>query len=380
MSGPKGYRYSVVSAEELRRREDQAREGRCRQHVLTLAGLAAQLQYYGEQCPSVARPSATTHDGLVAWEAALQQAVDQAKNQVTAASVAAVTRQLDEARGEVDTSQVTLGARRTAPRQAPDEADAWRGRVLAEVTKVTKVVGGLRDQEVRDRLTALAASVATTTSQPQARGDLQTLKDWTYQAQRAQQCQDLAADVVLAVAHLETPQADQVRERAAQAGTPDDVAAIREDVAALVEADQKAGDAQYVRDALEDVLEEMGFDVGEGFELADLGRAVAVVADDEHPGYGLRFQVSPDNGMIYTRVVAEDGTSAAADQQVEEETCAKVYAVAAGLQRHGVSAELTLERQPGQTAVERHETPRTARQAARRKKSRSRPARGRSVG
>ena len=72
MSGPKGFGYEVVSAQELRRREDEARAGRCRRHVVTLAGLHDQLRRCGCSVDGPAdEPPSTDRQSMIAWEEAL---------------------------------------------------------------------------------------------------------------------------------------------------------------------------------------------------------------------------------------------------------------------------------------------------------------------
>ena len=73
----------------------------------------------------------------------------------------------------------------------------------------------------------------------------------------------------------------------------------------------------------------------------------------DHPGYGLRIQINPNSGRLFTRLVADHGTNADEDARAERDTCEKVHAMADALGRHGVAAELAIERQPGDTVVEK---------------------------
>ena len=102
MSGPKGYGYAVISATELQRREDEAREGRCRQHAVTLAALAGELKYYGiTEAHLVSEPGERTHDSLIVWESALQRAVAATQDKVDKASAVALLRRELVPRGEL---------------------------------------------------------------------------------------------------------------------------------------------------------------------------------------------------------------------------------------------------------------------------------------
>lgn len=366
MSGPKGYGYSVVSAEELRRREDAARSGRCDQHVITLAGLIGQLRHLGVATPKeVVRPSKPTHDALIAWEKSLEKAIAEAEKRVADESAKAILRRLNATREAVDVTGVSLGGARTRPTTGagrPARHPALE-QVAGGVTTVVTLVAGLHDPAERDALTAMAETILGTTNPAQAQGDLLTLKTRVTNARRVQECREQAAQAVLEVAGIESPEADLLRERAAEALTPGDVTALRGAVRSLAERAARDADATYVRRALEDVVAELGFSVAEGFSLTKFG-AVGVAEHADHPGYGLRLQVNPTSGQLLTRVVADGVTTAEADARAERETCEKVHAVAAGLARHGVATDLTVERQPGEVPVLRREAGSTKRNPA----------------
>ncbi len=356
MSGPKGYGYTVVSQEELRRREDEARSGQCRQHAITLAGLVAQLRHLGGEAPkAVKEPASKDHDSLIAWEHALQRAISAAEQRVREESAKAILRRLNKSMEAVDASVVSLGGTRVKPAPAsarPPAEDGDRNRMSLEINRVATLVANLRDPSQREELTRMAESVLATPSRDQARGDLLTLKTKVIAALEAQECRDLAVEAVAAVAGIESPEASGLRERASHASTMQDVTSLRRDAEALAQIAARSADAAFVQSALEDVLAELGFTVGEGFELSDFG-PVAVADHADHPGYGLRIQINPNNGRLFTRLVADDDTSADEDAQAERDSCEKVHAVADALRRRGVAAQLATERQPGDTVVEK---------------------------
>lgn len=374
MSGPKGYGYTVVSEAERRRREDAARFARCEQHAIALAGLIGQLRHLGAPVPqAVPEPSARTHEALIVWESALQQAISSTEARIREESAKAIRRRLDLGKRSVDPAGVSLGARRPAGRPAPAPGLA---AVAAEVAKVIDVIAGVRDASAREDLTRLAERVARTTSPAQAKGDLLTLKTEAANALDMQGYRDLAVRSTLEIADITTPAADAVRARAAEVASAADVAEVRRSVAQLVETAERASDAEFVEAALEEVLVELGFGIGEGFALADLDRSVAVADHAEHPGYRVRVQLNPANGMIYTRVVAERAATPEEDARAERDSCDKVHAMAQRLQQHGVAAEMTSERQPGEVPVERAEAKPAG---TRRNRQRSRTTPGRSA-
>ena len=357
MSGPKGYGYRVVSTEELRRRDDDARAGRCGHLTAVLAELAGQLRQFGaSSVPDALEPSTLTHDSLISWEFSLQSAIDDARNCLREESGRAIVRRVSAARASADVEGLTLGVRRAPARSGSSgpAADTALDGVTADVRKVIDFVAEIRDAAMREDLAQMAERVLRTTSAAQAKGDLLSLKTKAVKALEVQGHQDMAAQAVMDIAHLEGDQAAAVRRLASAVRSAEELSEVKAAVASLLEVATRASDAEFVESALEDVLKELGFTLGGGFELADLSRSVAIADHADHPGYGVRVQLNPENGMIYTRVVAERATSPEDDIRAEDETCAKVHAMAENLARHGVTAELRLERQPGEVPVERH--------------------------
>lgn len=374
MSGPKGFGYTVVSEAERRRREDAARSARCEQHVIALAGLVGQLRHLGAPVPQAVRePSVKTREALIVWEDALQQAISNTEARIREESAKAIRRRLDLGKPAVDPASVSLGARRPAARPAPVPVPE-RDAVAAEIAKVIDLIAGVRDASAREDLARIAERVARTTSKAQAQGDLLTLKTTVANALDIQGYRDLAVRSALEIADITTPEADAVRARAAEVTSAAEVSEVRRSVAELAEAADRARDAEFVEAALAEVLVELGFGIGEGFALADLDRSVAVADHAEHPGYRVRVQLNPANGMIYTRVVAERAATTEEDARAERESCDKVHAMAQRLQQHGVAAEMTSERQPGEVPVARVET-KPASTRRNRQRSRTTPAR-----
>lgn len=363
MSGPKGFGYEVVSAQELRRREDEARAGRCRRHVVTLAGLHDQLRRCGYSVDGPAdEPPSTDRQSMIAWEEALIRAIDAAREQVREESAKEIMRRLRSGDRPVDVSGLSLGGGppgdRPAPPDragAPPERDARR-RVAADVDVVVGLLAGLRDPAVREELTTTARAVLDVDDPAQARGDLLTLKTRATEALRVQDLRDLAAQEALALAASRSRAAADLRARAERVTTAAELSGLRGRIAELVEQERREADARFVQGALEEVLAELGFAVDEDFELQDYG-AVGVASHASCPGYGVRFQVNPGAQTLFTRVVSRRESSPEEDARAEALTCDEVRAVADRLHGRGVSTELRFSRRPGEVAVEKQLAP-----------------------
>ena len=363
MSGPKGFGYEVVSAQELRRREDEARAGRCRRHVVTLAGLHDQLRRCGCSVDGPAdEPPSTDRQSMIAWEEALIRAIDAAREQVREESAKEIMRRLRSGDRPVDVSGLSLGGGppgdRPAPPDragAPPERDARR-RVAADVDAVVGLLAGLRDPAVREELTTTARAVLDVDDPAQARGDLLTLKTRATEALRVQDLRDLAAQEALALAASRSRAAADLRARAERVTTAAELSGLRGRIAELVEQERREADARFVQGALEEVLADLGFAVDEDFELQDYG-AVGVASHASCPGYGVRFQVNPGAQTLFTRVVSRRESSPEEDARAEALTCDEVRAVADRLHGHGVSTELRFSRRPGEAVVEKRIAP-----------------------
>lgn len=370
MSGPKGFGYEVVSAQELRRREDEARAGRCRRHVVTLAGLHDQLRRCGCSVDGPAdEPPSTDRQSMIAWEEALIRAIDAAREQVREESAKEIMRRLRSGDRPVDVSGLSLGGGPPGDRPAPPdragaapERDARR-RVAADVDAVVGLLAGLRDPAVREELTTTARAVLDVDDPAQARGDLLTLKTRATEALRVQDLRDLAAQEALALAASRSRAAADLRARAERVTTAAELSGLRGRIAELVEQERREADARFVQGALEEVLAELGFAVDEDFELQDYG-AVGVASHASCPGYGVRFQVNPGAQTLFTRVVSRRDrvvsrreSSPEEDARAEALTCDEVRAVADRLHGRGVSTELRFSRRPGEVAVEKQLAP-----------------------
>jgi hypothetical protein len=104
------------------------------------------------------------------------------------------------------------------------------------------------------------------------------------------------------------------------------------------------------------VLTELGYAVEAGPDaigqapLAPDARHVMLARRPDLPGHALRLQVT-DQGKLFSRVAAVRPASPAQDSAAEELTCADVLTLPAALARHGISAELSFARRPGEVEL-----------------------------
>jgi hypothetical protein len=339
----------------------------CKQHVNTLTGLTKQLSRFDVTLPEeVKQPLSDSIQALTDWENSLIRAIGVAEKRLrretkNEASAKETMRRLNADKKEVDVAGLSLGKRAqvSGSELIISEQDDALARVATEVGKVTELLAGLTTAGIREELTRMAEQVLQIADSAQAKGDLLTLKTKASDALRAEECRKLANEVILEIAGIESLEADHLRKRAESAKTMQEVSLLKAEVSVLLEAEREHADEEFVLDSLEEVLQELGFGVGEGFELIDHG-AVAVAEHADYPGYGIRVQINPENNMLYTRIVAEGATTPEDDVRMEVQTCGKVFQMADGLRSRGIAAELTLERQPGERPLDHRDVGRLA--------------------
>jgi hypothetical protein len=424
MSGPKSYEARVVSAEELQRREDAARQSRCQSLQADLNEAIKGLRNYHVSFSSVKRPTSINHDSLITWEKELNTALAEARStlrdeerkvilrglcakslsrmkclsgdierygitrprlddrplddtlqalkQWHAQILAAISRveaeiiwarkaratlkRINENKEAVDASQVSLGAGTVStPRGSNAEADEQAkmvAQIANEVSSLVSILAGLDDEKQRGELIAEVEQLLAITSISQMKGDLLTVKTRLNGALIAQQCRDMAKDILLSVSGIDSEKTAALMAFASVVKTAKDVKALQKEANELIKAEKKAADEAFIQTVLEEELAKLGFNIADGFKLTDYGR-IAIVDCPDNPGYGLRIQHNPDKGRIMTRVVAFGDSTPEEDAAVEEITCKSVYQIAGNLRKRGVSTALVSEKQPGTYPVDK---------------------------
>lgn len=370
MSGPKGYSYQVISDEERQRREDEARSRRCDALTADLAAVNTELNERGAPAPKLAtRSQEHTHDHLLRWENELIEVLATARQQLKDVRADQLVARLTTRHG-VDASHLTLGE---TTRSLGTQGGGLPSVIApADLADVTNYIAQVRDPAMRELLTLQTEAVLGNPDGLQAAGDLQTVKTDVMAALRPQGFADLAHAEALTVAGIDTPAADAVRALAAHAATAADVTEVRSRAAAARAEHDRSQDADYVQRALVESLKELGYEVSVGLDVDDLSGNVQVARRDDHPGYGIRFQVNPTTDQLFTRVISDIPASPEADAQVEEETCGDIAAITARLPHHGVRAEKTSDMPPGAAPVDRTATAARSSRRARRTDHRSR--------
>lgn len=346
MSGPKAHRYRVTSAEEIRRREDAARRAKCEAIVSKCRSEAQKL----ESSASVTIPvlESNTHEGLVTWENALDKALKGIGLQLDKENAKRVVDNLRKSAPELDVSNVTLGDTHRSQRRDAAKQPSFIER---EIAGIVPQLGKLKDEQKSAELLYSIEKLIGYGDESLAKGDLLTLKSKLNDLLTQQGLNDMAEIELARIAHIDGGEAEEIRRCAKEVTTKEELGVIKRRITELLETEKARQDEEFVAKALEEVLSDLGFDPGDGFEVTDFGK-VAIAESADYPGYALRLQVNPKNGMLYTRMVALETHDAAIDAKVEQESCGSIKSLRDRLAKLGVEAELTSERPSGERPVE----------------------------
>jgi hypothetical protein len=250
------------------------------------------------------------------------------------------------------------GERPPAP---PADAPQRRAELADRATELLARLPGSASEPVRRRCEQTAAEVARTGSPTRAQLLLSDLSEQVRtQTERAAAVERTQVQLARLVALLDTlpgPDADPLRDRIGQLvrdraeRLPDGLAAEVEARLAQVDAGRRR---RVVADALRMSLDELGYDVGDGFETALATAGNAVAALPHAPGYGLKVLLDRDRAVLRTQVVraASRGGGPEQDTGAERAFCRDYPTLLERLAAKGVSTERLGTYPPGTVPVQ----------------------------
>lgn len=196
---------------------------------------------------------------------------------------------------------------------------------------------------------------------------------------KAQKRKSEAIELVSQVMHLESREVNDLQLKAKNVRTTEDVRNIRVAVDSLLEDEKNKLDKIYINNALQETLIELGYELGDGFEQTEYG-PVAIAQKASYSNHALRVQLSKDAKEIYTRVVSISETTPEQDVQAEELMCDDCHAIRKVLNEKGCEAKLISAKAPGEVKVQNLEQKRKNRaRRARAKRRHSTMSKGRTV-
>ena len=389
MSGPKGYSYEVARQrreEERRRRAEQERRRREEEERRRREEEERKRQAMKQKCFALEKKienvlSKLTKQGLIAvpksagetlsafekWERELKKTLAEAQQLLRAQHEEMIMEFVGSHGKELDLSGVSLASR---------SVGKWVDRELLrkQVHAVAEALSKLENEALRDALLDKLSAISKKDDADEIASSMADVKNMAFYALREQEYKELAEQLVsdYVIDYPDDGNAGRLYEIANSVFSEDGFQMLNTEINKLREEHQKIDDAEYVQAALQEILVEMGYEVGGEFEVTDFGNVSYV--GTTHDDYLLRIQVQPEKQMIFTRLVAVGETTPEQDKEAEQELCSSIHSTMDRLGSVGISTNLVSERKSGECKMDRIAP---ATQKRRKRKNVARKAQGR---
>jgi len=359
MSGPKGIGYTVVSAEELRRRAIEA--GRA--SVLARRAELSELLARSGAFPAAQRrirelvassPSAESNEPeeLTRRADVLSARIGEAQELLVHARVEAGRAAVRDAVAGLTVSLDAWGPSAPAERERTTSA----GTIKAQLARTAAVVA--EHPEVGpEAITSLAEvgrllSAGRPTQASALLGSLRLRLADLIEAAESERALQRAIEEALR-AHDDVPgaAAEALRQQVRDATGLEQVHRLTQRLAACRAEATAAADRAFVFAQVVDVLHDLGYEVDAETPPVDATPILAVKASA--PGHGLQLRFRADDPSFYTNVVALGESSPLQDTAAEHQTCADLEAATEHLANRGVRTDFRHRRPAGAVPIQR---------------------------
>ncbi|WP_251230523.1 hypothetical protein [Adlercreutzia aquisgranensis] len=381
MSGPKGFDIRLSAWEQERLREEREREAclnaceslirRIEAHREACRTLGSEIAKLGG-CEVVAaskplpRLKASSLAEVKKWHSELDwicKKVEEEEVRLRGEQLALqwerdVLVRARSVAGAVDLSAIKIDANATPASSRKTSVGDKQVR-RDDIESALRAIAGIGDSSQREKLVSLLEGAQSLEDSKARHRAILEVKTEVNLVLDKQDLQAIARKELEAISHVNSASASETRNFAETVCDRQSLGTLRMMIADVVDEDQAMREQRYVENALKEVLETMGYSVGEGFTATSYGD-VAFAEIKEAPHHAIRFQYSPGNGGLYSRVVSDGLTSAAEDKAEEERSCAAVFAAANKLSEAGIGVRLQSERKPGEVPVEVAKVARTS--------------------
>lgn len=289
--------------------------------------------------PAPLEPADRTADELVAWCGETDTALAQAEEALATAVASAATGRIF-ATGET--------AKAAAPESAPPALAATMSRVLARLLPDTT-------DDDRRHVTEAAELAAAAATQGEAESRLTEVRVRIQQAnENARGRRDDRAAAARFLLELKGhPGADDVRARLGEvadgARAFDD--ALRADAVRLVADLQHQAEHEYVKRKLREAFEDLGYEIGEGFETLTAQEGEAVLTRGDWAQHAVKVRVDDARSVrmaLLRTEPAESDDQRRLDVEREEQWCASFEAARERLAAAGIHADVRWRVEPGE--------------------------------
>lgn len=321
--------------------------------------------------PAPLEPTEMTAEELVGWCAETDTALAAAE-----ASLAATIA--DAATGRIFATPESLKAAADAPAAAPPPAEATSALASTMARVLARLLPDTTEDDRRSVIEA-AEQAAAADTQGEAESRLTEVRIRIQQAnEHARRRRDDRAAAARFLRELDThPKAGDVRARLGEvvAGTRPFDDELRAEAVRLVDDLQHQAEHRYVADTLRAAFEELGYEVGEGFETltAQDGEAVLTRGDWAQHAVKVRVDDALQVRMALLRTEpAESADQRRLDVEREEQWCASFEAARERLAAAGIHADVRWRVEPGEQRLPVAQARRSRQQARTRQRERDR--------
>lgn len=322
--------------------------------------------------PAPLEPGDRTAGDLVAWCQETDAALARAEESLATAIASAATGRIFAVPARAKEAPAPGASPQPPEPSERSELSATMTRVLARLLPDTT-------DDDRRRVTEAAELAAAAATPGEAEGHLTEVRIRIQQAnERARTRRDdraAAARFLLELRHH--PEAADVRARLGEVADGarifDD--ALRADAVRLVAELQHQAEHEYVKRTLREAFEDLGYELGEGFETltAQEGEAVLTRGDWAQHAVKVRVDDARQVRMALLRTEpAESDDQRRLDVEREEQWCASFEAARERLERAGIHADVRWRVEPGEQRLPVARQRRTGRQPRARQRERDR--------
>jgi hypothetical protein len=321
--------------------------------------------------PVPLEPADRSAEDLVRWCAETDTALAAAEESLATALASA-------AAGRIFATPSSLRAATPGEPADPPEPAASSALAATMARVLARLLPDISDEE-RDAVTEAAEQAAAATTEGEAESRLTEVRLRIQRAnERARRRRDDRSAAARFLRELAAhPDADAVCARLGEVadGTLEFEPALRAEAVRLVGELQHQAEHRYVTDTLKAAFEELGYEVGEGFETLTVGDGEAMLTRGDWAQHAVKVRVDNARQVRMALLRTEPGEGdeqRRLDVEREEQWCASFEAARERLEAAGIHADVRWRVEPGEQRLPVAHSRRTRQQPRARHRERDR--------
>lgn len=372
MSGPKGYSYQVISAEEQARKALAEAVNRCQHLKERVAELNRLLRQAGEAQESIDHRVPQSIEEATQQEKELETSAGLAENRfkrgvhdrvlrdmpiiLAPAIDAEFAARFQQPAEDSATKTPTVQSAYTVPETQSKDVDQDRVKAQRELGKAVALIATVENQNERARLVQLAelTSVSISTNKTGQNLLFELIKEVNavFRAQRHLSVVRQQAEKVVSALDAKDPRVRALNRRISEASELAALDVAVQEARALKQKLDEAETAAFVERTAAAVLIEMGYLVEHLGAEKMQNDATLMARREDLPDHAMQVRLLNNSGLMLTRIVATTDTDVAADKEAEELTCTDSAALAERMTELGIGTRRVHAQPVGSVLVE----------------------------